>query len=305
MWSLYVRDAVGIYFTRNYPRFSQISFDDTDPVGQVLSTDTGLGRWDAGAGIQIGWYLSPCCALEATYWGIYPNRFETSVYAGDVAGFLNSVFDFRPLNIGATNVNDLFDAAQVHRLARDYEVHNLELNLIGGRMPWNGCPGIRISYLAGTRFLRFSEGFYYASADTSPAFGADPANEAYYDIDVRNNLWGLQLGGRLDWYLTPRFSIYAAPKFGIYANYIEHDSRIYNANGNATVGPGNPLAGQAFDIASDDTITSFLGEYDVGLGYQFTPCLVHRSVIVSWRSVVWLLRPTRFPVTSPIYRALR
>ncbi len=262
----------GLVFTRNRPRFSQISYDDTNLIGQVLSTNTGLGQWDFGPQATIGWNINPGWALEFTYWGIYADDTGATVYASQLAGNLNSALDFSPLNIGADNVNDLYDAAQAHRISRDYSVNNFELNLIGGRWPQMDCDYFRASYLAGLRYLRFGEQFQYASADANPVFDADPANEAYYDIDVRNNLWGFQLGGRADWYMTPQFSLYAAPKFGIYANYMEQRSRIYNVNGVAVVGPGNPLAGGAYDIASDKTITSFIGELDLGLNYQFTEC---------------------------------
>ena len=275
----------GLLFTRNRPRFSQISFDDTNLVGQVLSTDTGLGHWDTGPQVQLGWYVSPCWALELNYWGIYAEETEAIVYAADLVGNLNTVFDFRPLNIGADNVNDLFDAAQAHRIHRDYEIHNFELNMIGGRLPWMEGSCLRVSYLAGLRDLRFTEDFHYGSADANPVFGADLANEAYYDIDVRNNLWGCQLGGRADWFVTPQFSLYAAPKFGIYANYMEHRSEIYNVNGVAVVGPGNPLSGDAFDIASNETLISFIGELDLGLSYQFRECwsaaIGYRAIAVS------------------------
>lgn len=277
----------GLIFTRNRHRFQQLSYDDTNLVGQVLSTDSGMGRWDAGGQITMGWYLNPCCgcALEMTYWGIYGDMVETTVYTNDIPGNLNTAFDFSPLNIGATNVNDLFDAAQVHRVRRDYDVHNVEVNLVGGRFPGLMSGPFQLSYLTGFRFLRFTEEFFYASADTVPSFGADPANEAYLDIDVSNNLWGWQFGGRADWFVTPRFSVYAAPKFGLYANYMEQHSRVYNANGTAVVGPGNPLAGGVYDITSDKTIVSFLGELDAGLSYQFLPCLGasigYRAVAIS------------------------
>jgi hypothetical protein len=39
------------------------------------------------------------------------------------------------------------------------------------------------------------------------------------------------------------------------------------------VGPGNPLAGGVFDIGSDSTLTTFIGEIDLGVSYQFTHCL--------------------------------
>ncbi len=259
-------------FTRNRPRFQQISYDDTNLVGQVISTDVGLGHWDFGAQATVGWYCSPGVALELNYWGLYGDMVQSTVYASTLAGNLNTAYDFSPLNIGATNVNDLFDAAQVHRVRRDYDVNNVEISLWGGRCPMMAS-GFQVSYLAGFRYLRFAEDFYYASADTSAIFGADLANEAYLDIDVSNNLWGFQLGGRADWHIWDRLSLYAAPKFGLYANYMEQRSRIYNVNGTAVVGPGNPLAGGLYDISSDETIASFIGEVDLGLQYQFTPCL--------------------------------
>ncbi len=52
---------------------------------------------------------------------------------------------------------------------------------------------------------------------------------------------------------------------------MEHHSRIYNVNGVAVVGPGNPLAGDSFDIPSNKTIAAFIGELDLGMSYRFAP----------------------------------
>jgi len=187
--------ANGLIFTRNKPKFSQLSFDDTDPVGQVLSTDTGLGRWDGGPEVTLGWYFHENAALEATYWGIYGGSQQSTAYGSAIPGNLNSVFDFRTLNIGTDNVNDLYDAAAAHRVRRGYDVNNFELNFVQGRTPWTPCRNWQVSYLAGLRYMRFAEDFQYASADTVPIFGADPAHEAYYDIGIANNLWGFFWGG--------------------------------------------------------------------------------------------------------------
>jgi hypothetical protein len=275
----------GLMFTRNDPDFKQLSFDDTNLVGQTLSTDSGLGRWDPGPELRLGWYLSPCRVLEFAYWGVYGDPREATSYAADLVGNLNSAMDFSPLNIGAANVNDLYDAAQVHRVYRRYNVNNFEVNLLSGDVSWLQCQGCQIRYLAGIRYLRFNEDFEYASADASPFFGVDPANEAYYEIDVENHLWGLQLGGRGDWHWTPRFSVFTGAKFGLYGNYMEHHSRIYNVNGVAVVGPGNPLAGQSFDIPSNKTVAAFIGEIDLGINYRFAPrwsaMLGYRAVAIS------------------------
>ena len=206
-------------------------------------------------------------------------------YAADIVGNLNSALDFRPVNIGADNVNDLYDAAQAHRIYRRYNIHNFELNLLAGDVSWTPSRRCQVRYLAGVRYLGFNEDFEYATARTSPYFGVDPANEAYYEIDVENHLWGLQLGGRADWHCTPRLAVCTGAKFGVYGNYMEHHSRIYNVNGVAVVGPGNPLAGQPFDLPSNKTVAAFVGEIDVGVHYRlaarWSAILGYRAVAVS------------------------
>ncbi len=274
--------ARGLIFTRNRPKFSQLSFDDTNLVGDVLNTGTELGQWDGGVQLNLGWYMTPNWAVEFTYWGIYGGNQQATAYAADMPGHLNSAIDFSPLNIGATNVNTLFDGAAAHRIQRNYDLNDFELNFIRGSVGCGDCSNLQISYLAGIRYLQFTEGFQYASADVDPVFGNNPDDEAFYDIDVQNKLWGFQLGGRADWSFTPRCSIYAGTKFGIYGNHMTQHSRIYNVAGTATVGPGNPLDGSVFDISSSKDIASFVGEADLGLSYRFAR---HWRAMIGYRAV--------------------
>lgn len=274
--------ARGLVFTRNRPKFSQLSFDDTNIVGDVLNTGTGLGHWDGGVQLNLGWYMTSNWALDFTYWGIYGGNEQATVYAADMPGNLNSAIDFSPLNIGATNVNSLFDGAAAHRLQRHYDLNDFELNFIRGSVSCCDCSNLQISYLAGVRYVQFTEDFQYASADVDPVFGNNPNDEAFYGIDVQNDLWGFQLGGRADWCFTPRFSIYAGTKFGIYGNHMTQHSRIYNVSGTATVGPGNPLDGSAFDIKSSKDIASFVGEADLGLSFRFAQ---HWRAMIGYRAV--------------------
>lgn len=290
--------ASALMITRNDNRFFQLSYDDTNLIGHVLATDTGLHHWDAGFEVAIGYFLTSDSALELSYWRLDSGSEQTNVFAAHMPGNLNTALDFSPLNIGTDNVNDLFDNAQLHRVTRDYQVDNVELNLISGEAFCCSAPAFRLSYLGGLRYMRFSEGFQYASADNVAMFGAHPATEAYYDISVENNLWGVQLGGRGDWFMTPAFSLYAATKFGIYSNWMDQHSSVHNAYGSAVVGPGNPLAGYIFDIGSDKTLASFVGELDLGLTYRFSPSwsavLGYRALVVSGVAFATDQVPTHF-----------
>lgn len=255
-----------LYMGRDKEDFQQLSFDDTDLVGSVLNTDTANMNWSAGVEAGIGrWFAGGAWGLEARYWGIYPGDQEQTVYASNMVGNLNTVFDFQPLNIGATNVNGLYDAAQAHRVRRDWQFHNVEINWLQG-YGYNGN-NLEVGLLAGVRYFRFDEGFQYASADQNAQFGADPANEAYYDIDVENHLVGVQLGVNAGYRVGQRMRLRARPRMGVYNNHINQSQRIYNVNGVAVVGPGNPLEGAAYDINTSKDDVSFVAEIDLGFDY--------------------------------------
>jgi hypothetical protein len=275
-----------LWMGRDNEDFQQLSFDDTDLVGSVLNTDSANMNFSPGFQASIGrWFCGGEWGLEATYWGVFADSQEDTVLASQINGNLNTVFDFQPLNIGATNVNDLFDAAQAHRVRRSWEFHNVELNMLqGAGYNWNYGynQAFNLGLIGGVRYFRFSEGFQYASADQNPTFGADPANEAYYDIDVQNHLVGVQIGANATYNAGQRLRLRATPKIGIFANHVEQTQRIYNATGVATVGPGNPLAGAAYDINTDKDDFSFLTEIDIGLDYRFSR---HWSATVGYRAV--------------------
>lgn len=274
-----------LYMDRDKEDFNQLSFDDTDPVGSVLSTDSANMTWSPGFEVFFGkWFCGGAYGIEARYWGIFPSNEEQSVYATQLTGNLNTVFDMQPLNIGATNVNSLYDAADLHRVRRSWAFHNVEINWLQGYgfSGGCGCSSFDVGLIGGVRYFRFDEGFQYASSDNGAAFGVDPANEAYYDIDVENNLIGFQLGANATYTVGPRFRFRGTPKVGVYGNHVNQSQRIYNATGVATVGPGNPLAGVAYDVNTSKDDVSFLAELDLGFDYKAT---CHWSFNAGYRAV--------------------
>lgn len=274
-----------LYMDRTDEDFNQISFDDTDLVGSVLNTDSAGMQWSPGFEIFAGkWFCGGAYGIEARYWGIYPDNQEDTVFATQLTGNLNTVFDFQPLNIGATNVNDLYDAADVHRVRRSWEFHNAEINWLQGYGFGHtaGCRSLDVGLIAGVRYFQFGEGFQYASSDNGAGFGIDPSNEAYYDIDVTNHLIGFQIGANASYNMGQRLRLRATPKVGVYGNHATHSQRIYNANGTAVVGPGNPLAGTAWDVSSEKDDVSFLAEIDLGLDYRVN---CHWSLNIGYRAL--------------------
>lgn len=127
-----------------------------------------------------------------------------------------------------------------------------------------GCGGrVRIMTSHGFRWMQVSD-------DLELAYNIDggagyQASDIYESVDVENNLFGYQFGGRMTYCLTCRLSMNIGAKFGIYGNHAEKNHRL---------GSGAALAyrnGVPLDVISgsdSDTVLSTLGELDLGLGYR-------------------------------------
>lgn len=294
--------AYGIYFERDREREMQITVFDTNERDAILSNRSAEMDATWGGQFTIGRYLHcGTCAAEVTYWELDPDSEQATVLdPNDIATAPNLLtsFDLSTLNYddglggGVSAIGDWFDGARAHRLTRDYEFRNLELNFIhhtccGTCSGWGGlskcgqakcgkgcagkcgkancCRRYEISLLAGVRYLNFDENFLFESDDADTTFDG-AAEEVRYSIDVDNQLLGFQLGCRGDYYCSHKLGLHLSSKFGIYGNDIEHHSFIGGSNGAAVVGAG-PNAGRAFDIESEKTDVAFLGEMDLGASY--------------------------------------
>src|SRR5690606_16685749 len=156
-----------------------------------------------------------------------------------------------------------------------YEAHNIELNLLGNTCRAACDPGLHLSWLAGVRYLRFDDGFEYATDQADTEFNYDPM-EMFYDVDVENHLIGFQIGGRADYQAFRRARMFAATSVGIYGNHINHRTELYGANpadGHAYVStPGHPFENSQICVSSSKDDVAFIGELRAGLDYQLSPC---------------------------------
>jgi hypothetical protein len=103
------------------------------------------------------------------------------------------------------------DHKQTQMMAWDYasQLYNGELNL-----RWNACA--RLTLLAGFRWTNLSEDL----RGTLPELpGTKPQrHEPFWDANVRNNLYGFQLGGDAKLFERGRFSIDGLIKAGVFCN---------------------------------------------------------------------------------------
>ncbi len=252
----------------------ELSYDGANPFPAAMTTSAADIDWGAGLETRFGKYLSCYWAMEVAYWGISPSRQEAYVCNACQNIDLTSAIEFDGLlydaGAGLNPVSDWFGTAaapaQAHRVRRNFEAHNVEINLIRNPYRRTGCTHFEL--VGGFRYLKFDDSFSFASNLTSDTFGNDPVNELFYSIDMENHLYGFQIGGRLDHYLCSCLSINGGVKYGLYGNHIKHRQDLASGAGVLAVnGGGNPYQ---FDV-SDDELAG-LGELFTGLSYSITPC---------------------------------
>ena len=296
----------------------RLTNDSTNPTDAALSTRDARPNTIGGVQFMIGKYFN-CgkSALTASYWGLYPSEREVVITPG-AGGNLRSELPFTDLGPGGApatlhgitmpgqNVYDWYDGAAAHRLVRDQEFNNVEINLLGwglgcaavapnavgncreclggpgaGLIPAQ-CSRLRLNWLAGIRWLRFNDYFEYATSETDTFFGTG-ADDFYYSNDVTNDLVGFQLGQFSTFCLTDRVNLIAGSRFGIYGNHMQYATRAGTAFQDATiVGAGSSYDGDPFNFRFSRTDVAFLGELDAGMAFRITRCW---SANVGYRAI--------------------
>jgi hypothetical protein len=149
-----------------------------------------------------------------------------------------------------------------------------------------GC-GSRWSHdwLFGVRFFQFRDHLLFGAERAGGNYDfLFEDDEIYYNIDVTNDLFGLQLGSSGAYAVSCRCSLDYDIKFGLYANHISHTSEIGGSQGIATINNG-PNLGIDFYVQNTKNDVAFLGEAKLGLSWQFSNCwsakLGYRAVAVT------------------------
>jgi len=269
----------------------------SDPELRGLASEDirmpSTGGYELGVGRYIG------CgkyAIGASYWGLSPDasmaRIDDSAF-GPLATNLpfNVLSSSQPgkiegLFLGLTPMSDSFRNASVHRLESQRDFHNLELNFYwfatggsarqpfaprcddsrswtlseqptGSNAPWFHMPSrLRLSLYSGVRWFQFQDAIDYR------------ANDAYFQSDVRNDLWGLQTGATSHWSLTPRWSLWSNINAGVYNNRSTKRILAGNQAGLATIVSPGASNDTLFDFDVSGNSTALLGETSTGLGWH-------------------------------------
>ena len=277
--SYWTGGVYGLLMTRD--RENNLGLSYTTIGNQVLhSRDADLG-WNGGVEARLGHFCADCTGAsgwEVVYWTIFSHDGFADANITDNPAGIRSDLSMENLDFGATNSREWFggfygggDPGIEYASVRiRNEFHNLEFNLLSLQNMGFNCNGPRFTLGGGlgVRWFRFDENMLYgADQDLS---SNDPLEEAYYNIDMTNDLIGLQMAAQANYAASQRFNLFSELKFGLYANYMQQSQRIYRGDGlNATINNG-PNLGQEWDFSTDKTDVAFLGEIRMGARWQIT-----------------------------------
>lgn len=190
------------------------------------------------------------------------------------------------IGFNGISMSDVFNNAGNHRVTRDSEFGSFEFNFLrasagGQRM---SCGNATVEFFGGLRGVTFNETIAFAAA--APQVTGLPRSASYLS-EVKNNLFGLQIGGRLERQQANGWGYTFGSRVGIYNNRVEsrqHASYQFDDGSSATpqILFGDD-AGRNFDFDGKDNELAFLGELDFGFVYQFRPQVRAR---VGYRGVV-------------------
>lgn len=261
----WVVGANALFFARDYEDDLGVSFNS---IGQYLFSTDADNNYFGGVETFISRRNCNGWGWETRFWGLFPGATNSSLF-GTLYTNLTGTRQLIHPNSGRT-VEEVYNRGERHEVERDNEFYNLEFNMLRNGGCYTGLFGRSVTYelLGGFRWFQFNEVFSYATFTTWPTY---PSSFSY-DVDVRNTLLGLQLGGRTERCLTRRLSLAQAFKVGLFNNHIAQDQCMCDNTGDFAQVWAGPYNGQDFNFMSTKNDIALLGELDLGGIYQFSNC---------------------------------
>ena len=171
--------------TRDQENNIWLSYDTVDIRDRVLNTYDARASYSPGFETRFGRFFGcGSTAVEVAYWGIYPGSEVADAWAANLVGDLDTILDFSGLSYdpggGPQLVSTAFFQAEHHRLRKEYDLHNIELNMFEANYTQQcGCTNVKLAWLAGMRYVSFDESFLYSTDPIDVTFSGAP-EELHY-----------------------------------------------------------------------------------------------------------------------------
>jgi len=264
-WPRWFAGASGLVMTRSLPAGAATMM----PVGGVqLSTSDAGATWPGGVDLHLGRWFGERQqhAVELIYWGVYGIGSSGSVAADGI----RAIPQAPGVTVAGTPAADYLVNASRQTISRSDLVNDVEINWL--HAPWDrpeflstdpAAPSRTFSliWLAGFRFFELQDVLTLATFPGGNAPGVLNLNVA-----TNNNLYGAQVGTKLDWRFLPRLRLSAVPKVMIAGNSITNTTSL--ATGSGVQAIFNSTA--PVNVHATQGVFSWLGSVDAGLAWDVT-----------------------------------
>ncbi len=265
-----------LYMGRNAPNTLYMSYEFSAPVNQGHFDNFD---WAPGGQVTFGYHFGCCCdwAIEATYWGLAesdtdgapntPGPYGTPLTMGlvDILGTVGGSPN------GTQSAADYFDNAPNQHIWRDWQVQNVEANLVKN-ICGGSCSCVSVDYMVGFRWFRFQDGLLFGSEH--PLDGTAYAGDWIYLNDhITNDLIGAQTGFDLSYRFLNCWKAFCRPEFGIYNNHTQLNYNLYavsSTTGQQYQASSETYANPNYPVHATGNDFAFLTQVDVGLDWQLT-----------------------------------
>jgi hypothetical protein len=285
--SLWYGSISALVMTRDRPNKVFITYE----TGNLPHNDFPVDElsWSWGGEVRFGRRFASGCntgcntgfwALEASYWTlanfdgfvshtspVSPTNPDGTVGTPLVVGY-NEFWDRSLLTY--RDARDWFDGAGEHRLWRQDEIHNVEMNVVRGQWCYGQDSPWDLGFAMGVRYFRFSESWKFGSRMNGTDWDDEGGGDAAYLEDkITNDLVGPQLGFELGYNMCCNFRFYMSPKAGIYNNHMTNNFNAYLGNGEISRPTAASGVTGTYPVHSTRDAIAFLTQVDVGLDWQF------------------------------------
>lgn len=273
-WPRWFAGASGLVMTRTLPA-GVATMQPLDGV-QLTSADAAA-TWPGGVDLHIGRWFGDRQrhAVEFIYWGVYGIGGSATAAASPPA--IDAIPQAPGATIGGLPAADFLAAAAGQQIARSDVINDVEIN-------WLYAPATRpefqprqrpvnLIWLAGFRFFEVGDTLTLTSRPGNAAL-----SPALFTVATNNNLFGAQVGAKVDWRFLPTVRFDVVPKFMIAGNAITDTTALATAAGTPAVFPG----GGPVRVHSQLGVFSWLGSVDTGLAWDVTE---HWTLSLGYRVV--------------------
>ena len=256
----------GVILTPNYDDSVALATSVAVPTNTLSTADANQDL--GGLDFYLISRLASGKGWETRYFGLFSDDEVASL----VGAATTSLTGLGSLSTTPGTVQSLYDLADAtHSVTRSTEFHNFEINTLRRRK--NCFFGRRVDMnesIYGFRYFSFDESINYSA--TRLLVG--PVNpQVAYNSAVENEMYGFQLGRRIEKSLARRWGLASLCKVGIFNNRSRSLQAITNRDATGAIETAQIAVGADtgtawnFNDRKDDV--AFLGEFDLGLTYQF------------------------------------